>query len=270
MFLHRFYMRFSLREYHYYDIGATSLFLATKCDENVKSLRSIVVECCKTAQKNEQLIVDEQSKEYWRWRDVLLYNEELLLEALCFDLVIAHPYQDLRQYWKRLGGGTELRKCAWAFVNDAYRTRVVLMYKPHIIAAAALYFGSVFTGTQFAETEGEPWWQTLNVDLAQCEEVVMVMIELFETAPNLVNNGIDFKDQAKKGGEAVKLLDEAKKHETGSKTSITENGNGNGNGAKHTLPSPAGTLQPDVKKLKEEAEATPVSEVTEEDGELKE
>ncbi|ORY87965.1 cyclin-like protein, partial [Protomyces lactucae-debilis] len=185
MFLHRFYMRFSLREYHYYDIGATSLFLATKCDENVKSLRSIVVECCKTAQKNEQLVVDEQSKEYWRWRDVLLYNEELLLEALCFDLVISHPYNDLRQYWKRLGGGTELRKCAWAFVNDTYRTRIVLMYKTPVIAAAALYFGSVFTDTALSEVNGEPWWRTLNVDLAQCEEVVQIMIELFETAPNL-------------------------------------------------------------------------------------
>jgi protein BUR2 len=73
------------------------------------------------SQRNWDLEIDEQSKEYWKWRDVILYTEEMLLEALCFDFDVGHPYdyivQLVHQYTP---GNSALGKCAWAFINDRY------------------------------------------------------------------------------------------------------------------------------------------------------
>ncbi|CAO3675900.1 unnamed protein product [Umbelopsis vinacea] len=61
-FFHRFYMRYSMKEYHIYDIGATCLFLSTKVEENTRKLRDIVNACAQKAQKNEKLQLSEDSK----------------------------------------------------------------------------------------------------------------------------------------------------------------------------------------------------------------
>jgi len=63
--------------------------------------------------------IDEQSKEYWRWRDKILFTEEYLLEALCFDFDITHPYDYVVQLVLQYSpGNSTLGKCAWAFIND--------------------------------------------------------------------------------------------------------------------------------------------------------
>ncbi|KAG7131506.1 Cyclin pch1 like protein [Verticillium longisporum] len=91
VFFHRFYMRYSMVEerggIHHYNIAATALFLANKTEENCRKTKEIIITVAKVAQKNSQLIIDEQSKEYWRWRDNILAYEELMLELLTFDLM---------------------------------------------------------------------------------------------------------------------------------------------------------------------------------------
>ena len=73
------------------------------------------------SQRNWELEIDEQSKEYWRWRDIILYTEEHLLEALCFDFDVVHPYDYLLELVNRFTPGNgALGKCAWAFINDRY------------------------------------------------------------------------------------------------------------------------------------------------------
>ena len=75
------------------------------------------------AQKNTKLIIDEQSKEYWKWRDSILAYEELMLEALTFDLLVDNPYIRLHDYMGRLEllHNKTLRDSAWAFCNVRQR-----------------------------------------------------------------------------------------------------------------------------------------------------
>lgn len=48
------------------NIAATALFLANKVEENCRKTKDIIIAVAKVAQKNAKLIIDEQSKEYWR------------------------------------------------------------------------------------------------------------------------------------------------------------------------------------------------------------
>lgn len=215
VFLHRFYMRFPLREFHHYEIGATALFLATKCEETGRKLSDNVIACAKTAIKNDSAVIDEQSKDYWRWRDVILYNEELLLEALCFDLVIEHPFTHLKHYWRQFGGLNEVAKTAWCVANDTYRTTICLMYDSKTIAVACLYYASVFSNLPLEKVDGKVWYETIEIDMKAVLEVITIIVELYESAQQIVKDGYDPKALAKAGTEAHRQLqaDWAKRQE---------------------------------------------------------
>ncbi|KAK9465827.1 cyclin-like protein [Lipomyces arxii] len=190
---HRFYMRFSIKKHHYYDIGATSIFLATKLEETGRKLKDIVIACCRVAQKNDKLEIDEQSKEYWRWRDLILFNEELLLEAICFDLSIENPYNILVQYTRRFVKGEKerltLTKSAWAFVNDSTRSTLCLRYHARVIAAAALYCASRITHIDIKDSYGRTWWQEIDVDITDIIDGCNTMADMYDNNGSLAKGG---------------------------------------------------------------------------------
>lgn len=189
VYLHRFFMRYSMVDLpqrpgmHPYPIAATSLFLATKVEENVRRMRELVVACCRVAQKQPNLVVDEQSKEFWKWRDTILHHEDLLLEALCFDLQLEQPYRILYDFICYFGVNENkpLRNAAWAFVNDSMFTVLCLQFSARNIAAAALYAAARHCDVGFEDdTSGRPWWEQIDVDLAQVRRACTRMAQLYE------------------------------------------------------------------------------------------
>lgn len=184
-FFHRFYVRHAMHKFHYYDMGATCLFLATKVEETNRRLRDVAIACTKIASKNPKLVVDEQSKDYWRWRDTILLNEDVLLEALCFDMSLESPYSLLLNYVEKLGVGhlTVLKKCAWAFVNDSCRTTLCIMYPTKVISAAAIYWASKYTKNDIPPTaSGESaWWDLLEVEKSAIKDACNIMADLYES-----------------------------------------------------------------------------------------
>ena len=192
VYLHRFYMRHSMVDLpgrpglHHYAIAATSLFLATKVEESCRKMKELVVACCRVAQKQPNLVVDEQNKEYWRWRDTILMNEDHLLEALCFDLQTEQPYRflfDILCHY-HVQDNKPLRNAAWAFVNDSNLTTLCLMVPAKTIAAAALYAAAKHTDAAFPDDEyGKPWWQQLGLNIQQLEEACDVLAEAYEENP---------------------------------------------------------------------------------------
>lgn len=209
VFFNRFLMRHSLQKtpenpkpLHHYQIAATALMLATKTDETIRRTKDIIIACCRVAQKNPNLIIDEQNKDYWKWRDTLLLNEDVLLEALCFDLTVESPYKILYDMLRALRVETNkvLRNSAWAFLCDSLMTTLCLLQSSRTIAAAALWCGARYSGTVLPG-EGDPvpsddgfgghkeetktvvpWWETLHVRLRDVKRACNYMAELYETS----------------------------------------------------------------------------------------
>lgn len=189
VFLHRFFMRFSMIDLpgrpgmHPYAIAATSLFLATKVEENVRRMRELVVACCRVGQKQPNLLVDEQSKDFWKWRDTILHNEDLLLEALCFDLQLEQPYRLLYDFicFFGLNENKSLRNASWAFVNDSMFTVLCLQFQARTIAAAALYAAIRHCDISIEDDDlGRPWWEQIDVDLAEVRSACARLAQLYE------------------------------------------------------------------------------------------
>ncbi|KAA8646113.1 hypothetical protein EYZ11_005516 [Aspergillus tanneri] len=189
VYLHRFFMRYSMVDLpqrpgmHPYPIAATSLFLATKVEENVRRMRELVVACCRVAQKQPNLVVDEQSKEFWKWRDTILHHEDLVLEAVCFDLQLEQPYRILFDFLCFFGVNENkpVRNAAWAFVNDSMFTVLCLQFSARTIAAAALYAAARHCDVGFQDDSlGRPWWEQIDVDLVQVRRACTRIAQLYE------------------------------------------------------------------------------------------
>lgn len=168
-------------------IAATALFLATKTEENCRKTKEIVIAVAKVAQKNASLIIDEQSKEYWRWRDAMLLYEEAMLEYLTFDLVLTSPYSILYSFLQqlRIEEHKQIRNCAWAFINDSCMTMLCLAMPAKDIAVAACYFAIKFNNETIPDDEetGEPWWETLGGRPKRIVEAVGILNEFWTSNP---------------------------------------------------------------------------------------
>ena len=192
VFLHRFYMRHSMVEgvgrvgYHYYPMAATSLFLATKVEETCRKMKELVIACVRVAQKDPTKAVDEQDREYWRWRDNIQLNEDLLLEALCFDLTLESPYTTLFKLLTRFGEdqNKRLRNAAWAFVNDSCLTMLCLIVPSKALAAAAMFAAAKLCCVTFPDDSHErPWWQAISVKPSDIMKACTHMCKTYEHLP---------------------------------------------------------------------------------------
>ena len=196
VYLHRFFMRHAMVQnnkpgLHHYSVAATAIFLATKVEENYRKMKELVVACCRVAQKQPNLVIDDQSKEYWKWRDTILHNEDLLLEALCFDLQLEQPYQVLLDFLRYYDVQTnrQLRNQSWAFVNDSLVTTMCLQLTPSAIAGSALYMGIKFAGASIPDDErGRSWWEQLGIDIRDIQKGCNLMAEVYEN-PALPRHG---------------------------------------------------------------------------------
>lgn len=196
--LHRFYVRHSMIDaagrsgFHYYTMAATSIFLATKIEEDCRKMKELVIACVRVAQKDPHKMVDEQDKEYWRWKDNILHNEDVLLEALCFDLTLEPPYKTLFEYLNYFGesDNRRLRNSAWAFINDSCMTVLCLMFSSRQIAASALYAAAKHCGTAIRDDEeGRSWWEVVDVDLKSIKTICNHLATVYENVQ--VKNGRD-------------------------------------------------------------------------------
>ncbi|KAJ7905465.1 cyclin-like protein [Mycena olivaceomarginata] len=130
---HRFYMRFSMEDYHRQDVAASCIFLATKTEECGRKLRD-VARICQVKVTGREVAPD--SKEVEQCQASILLTEEVLLEALCFDYVVESPHSKLVDLFDAHDQDIRVQECAWSFAHDSYRTILCLIYPPQIIATA--------------------------------------------------------------------------------------------------------------------------------------
>lgn len=147
-------------------------------------MKELVVTCCRVAQKNPNLKIDEQTKDFWRWRDTILFNEDVMLEAICFDLTIEAPhkmmYDMLRAF--NLEHDKKLRNAAWAFLNDSNLTQLCLLFPSRTIAAASLFCAARHCGVDFPDQKGRPWWEILRVQLIDIQRACNYMARIYDNS----------------------------------------------------------------------------------------
>ncbi|KAI8447067.1 cyclin-like protein, partial [Phakopsora pachyrhizi] len=161
VYLHRFYMRKSVRRYSPKVMSATALFLATKIKEVPRKLEYIVRDK-KTDFNNKNffshMITINKQQESASFKQQILYFEGILLRTLCFDLAVNHLYTTLIQTVKNIHishsrirpiekslpidmadwtKAKSLAQASWGFLNDSLMTPLCVIHRLEVIATAA-------------------------------------------------------------------------------------------------------------------------------------
>ncbi|KAH9951324.1 cyclin-like protein [Amylocystis lapponica] len=134
---HRFYMRYSMEDFHRQDVAASCIFLATKTEECGRKLRDIARVICSKLSKIDLSEIADDSKDVEATQTAILLTEEALLEALCFDFVVDSPHAELVDLFDARKGDHLLEEAAWSIASDSARTPLSILYPPRIIAAAS-------------------------------------------------------------------------------------------------------------------------------------
>lgn len=178
-FLHRFYVRYSLRHVHQYDTAAACVLLASKTEETPRPLKDVALAAARTAAHSQ---LPENHPDVAKWAETVAYTEEMLLEGLFFDLSIPSPYDALARLLRTysMSRVPDFGQMATTFINDSCRTMLVLVYQPPQIAASAVYWASKYLRVPVPDVDGERWYVREGIDRRMLVDVVNTMSDMLQ------------------------------------------------------------------------------------------
>ncbi|KAK6947243.1 hypothetical protein RJ641_000716 [Dillenia turbinata] len=142
---------------------------------------------------------------YEQQKELILLGERVVLATLGFDLNVHHPYKPLVEAIKKFKvAQNALAQVAWNFVNDGLRTSLCLQFKPHHIAAGAIFLAAKFLKVKLPSDGEKVWWQEFDVTPRQLEEVSNQMLELYEQNRVPPSQGTEVEGSAASQGPSTK------------------------------------------------------------------
>ncbi|KAL1299997.1 hypothetical protein HN51_044642 [Arachis hypogaea] len=183
IFCHRFFLRQSHGKNDRRTIATVCMFLAGKVEETPRPLKDVILVSYEIIHKKDPAAVQriKQKEVYEQQKELILLGERVVLATLGFDLNVHHPYKPLVEAIKKFKvAQNALAQVAWNFVNDGLRTSLCLQFKPHHIAAGAIFLAAKFLKVKLPSDGEKVWWQEFDVTPRQLEEVSNQMLELYE------------------------------------------------------------------------------------------
>ncbi|CAM8995229.1 unnamed protein product [Rhodiola kirilowii] len=183
VFCHRFFLRHSHAKNDRRTIATACMFLAGKVEETPRPLKDVILVSYDIIHKKDPSAAQKikQKEVYEQQKELILLGERVVLSTLAFDMNVHHPYKPLVEAIKKFKvAQNALAQVAWNFVNDGLRTSLCLQFKPHHIAAGAIFLAAKFLKVKLPSDGEKVWWQEFDVTPRQLEEVSNQMLELYE------------------------------------------------------------------------------------------
>ncbi|XP_039058375.1 cyclin-T1-5-like [Hibiscus syriacus] len=180
------------------------MFLAGKVEETPRPLKDFIVVSYKIINKKDPAAAQKikQKKLYEQQKELILTGERVVLSTLAFDFNVHHQYKPLVEAIKKFKVAQKaLAQVAWNFVNDGLRTSLCLQFKPHHIAAGAIFLAAKILKVKLPSNGEKVWWQEFDVTPLQLEEVSNQMLELYEQNRAPPSEGSEVEGSAGGGGD---------------------------------------------------------------------
>ncbi|GAW02397.1 cyclin-like protein [Lentinula edodes] len=116
---HRFYLRYSLQDFHRQDVAAACIFLATKTEECGRKLRDVAKVYHSKLTSIDITEIPPECKEVDQYQTAILVTEEYLLQAICFDFTVDSPHAELVDLFVAIPDDRVVQDYAWTFAHDS-------------------------------------------------------------------------------------------------------------------------------------------------------
>ncbi|CDW77457.1 cyclin l1 [Stylonychia lemnae] len=188
--LHRFYYRKSFIKCEIQTVATASLFLAAKIEENARKLKDVVsifdyVYKMRKLKTRPVPLLDINSFQYTDLKKEIVDAERFILKELGFStdkISTLNVHKYIYFYLKVLNGSKQLAQKAWNYVNDCYRTIVVVCFPPNVVASSAIYLAAKMMN--YPLPQNLEWWKIFGVKFEDIEYVVASILELYEVHTN--------------------------------------------------------------------------------------
>ncbi|KAJ7948931.1 Cyclin T1 [Quillaja saponaria] len=165
IFCHRFFLHQSHAKNDRRTIATVCMFLAGKVEETPRPLKDVILVSYEIIHKKDSAAVQriKQKEVYEQQKELILLGERAVLATLAFDFNVHHPYKPLVEAIKKFQvAQNALAQVAWNFVNDGLRTSLCLQFKPHHIAAGAIFLAAKFLKVKLPSDGEKVWWQEFD------------------------------------------------------------------------------------------------------------
>ena len=181
---HRFYYKKTFMRCDWSIAALSSLFIATKIEEQPRKLRDVVI----TFDYVKKIIAGHErpipvlvfgTTDFTLLLKDTVNGERYIMKVLGFTLKVDTPYKYLCEYTKVLQGTNRLRQKAWNYLNDAYKTVAVVWFPPNMLAATSIYMAAHSLNYGLPDWE---WYKVFGVsDLRIIQVIGSEILKVYDT-----------------------------------------------------------------------------------------
>lgn len=184
VYMHRFYAFHSFTQFHRNSIAAAALFLAAKVEEQPRKLEHIikVVHICLQLEAPDPL-----KESYAEQAQDLVFNENVLLQTLGFDVAIDHPHTHVVKTCHLVKASKDLAQTSYFMAsNSLHLTTMCLQYKPTVVACFCIHLACKWSRWEIPQSnEGRHWFhyvdKTVTLDLLK--QLTEEFLHIFDRCP---------------------------------------------------------------------------------------
>ncbi|XP_036335966.1 cyclin-T-like isoform X1 [Rhagoletis pomonella] len=192
VYMHRFYAFHSFTHFHRNNIAAASLFLAAKVEEQPRKLEHVIKAANKCLSQPTSSTTDayyiEQAQE-------LVFNENVLLQTLGFDVAIDHPHTHVVKTCHLVKACKDLAQTSYFLAsNSLHLTSMCLQYKPTVVACFCIYLACKWSRWEIPQsTEGKHWFHYVDksVTMDLLKQLTDEFIAIYEKSPSRLKSKLN-------------------------------------------------------------------------------
>ncbi|XP_068149058.1 cyclin-T [Drosophila tropicalis] len=180
VYMHRFYAFHSFTHFHRNSMASASLFLAAKVEEQPRKLEHVI----RAANKCLPPTTDQN---YADLAQELVFNENVLLQTLGFDVAIDHPHTHVVRTCQLVKACKDLAQTSYFLAsNSLHLTSMCLQYRPTVVACFCIYLACKWSRWEIPQsTEGKHWFYYVDksVSLELLKQLTDEFISIYEKSP---------------------------------------------------------------------------------------
>lgn len=184
VYMHRFYAFHSFTHFHRNHIAAASLFLAAKVEEQPRKLQS-VIEAGHNCLYPKSGRIDVSSEHFLEQTQDLIFNENILLQTLGFDVAIDHPHTHVVKTCNLVRASKDLAQSSYFMAsNTLHKTTMCLQYKPTVVACFCIHVACKWSNWQIPQSkEGKHWFEYVDTSVTTelLDRLTLEFLHYFDT-----------------------------------------------------------------------------------------
>ncbi|KAJ8925425.1 hypothetical protein NQ315_009257 [Exocentrus adspersus] len=193
VYMHRFYVFHSFTHFPWHQMAAAALFLAAKVEEQPRKLE-YVIKVANMCRNPKDTNIDLNSERYITQSQDLVFNENVLLQTLGFDVAIDHPHTHVVRCCHLVRASKDLAQTSYFMAsNSLHLTTMCIQYKPTVVACFCILVASKWSNWEIPlSNEKKEWYSyvdpTVTAELLQ--QLTEEFLVIFEACPSRLKDKV--------------------------------------------------------------------------------